>query len=110
MIVVGGCQLLAGCAARPDAPVITAPATVVQAPNPAVLHRVWAAGYAAGYDAAEKRTVRRDEQQQDKLADVPAAVSDPAPATASVPTPVAAIPPIYGFQSTGPATPINAGN
>ncbi len=111
MVLLLPCEVtLCSCAAKIPAPVTSAPSTIVQAPDPAVLHRLWEDGYAAGYGAAESLAVRRNEQQQDQLSNVPEAVIAPAPVVAPGPTPVAAAPPVSGFQTIGPATPVSAGN
>jgi hypothetical protein len=111
MIELLACGMaLCSCAAKAPEPVSSAPATIVQAPDPAVLHRLWENGYAAGYGAAESLAVRRNEQQQDQLNNVPKAVIAPAPAIAPGPTPIAAAPPLSGFQPIGPATPVSAGD
>lgn len=108
MIALAGSQLLFGCAASTPPPVVHAPTTVVQAPDPAVVHRIWQEGYAAGYGAAENLAMRRNEQQQDQLSNVPEVLDVPAPAPAA--SPVADAPSFGGFQSIGPATPVKAGN
>jgi len=111
MVVLLACAVaLCSCAARKPEQVSNAPATIVQVPDPAVLHRIWEDGYAAGYGAAERLAMRRNEQQQDQLSNVPEAVIAPAPAIAPSPTPVAAAPPLSGFQTIGPATPVSAGD
>jgi hypothetical protein len=101
------CQVLFGCAAKHSAPMVSVP-TVVQVPDPAVIHKVWEAGYAAGYGAAHRLETRRSEQQQDELANLPVAVSTPAVAPPA--SPIADAPFSGGFQSLGPATPIRTGN
>lgn len=108
-IVLVSSQALFGCAAKPPAPVVCAPPTIVQAPDPAVLHRIWEAGYSAGYGAATRLETRRDQQQQDELNNVPddIATAAPAPTAPALPAPVT--PPGNAFQSTGPATPISTG-
>lgn len=104
-------QAVFGCAAKPAVPVVCAPPTIVQAPDPAVLHRVWEAGYSAGYGAATRLETRRDQQQQDELNNVPddIAVATPVPAPAAVPGTIAPPANANAFQSTGPATPIGKG-
>ncbi len=101
---------LGGCAAKSPAPVVTAPATVVEAPDPAVIHKVWEEGYNAGYGAAESLKNRREEQEQDQLSNVPASVTAPVVAPTASSTPVADVPVPSGFQQIGPATPVSAGD